>query len=206
MPKRPPGRIPREEASYVSLEYFMTPGSTIPPMLPEAEAIYRKRFANFGAGRPSEHCMPHGIPDGMLIGAPVKFVQNTGVTFLLYEEFNHFRQIFTDGRPFPTDITPAWLGYSVGKWDGDTFVVDTKGFNDQTWLDDAGHPHTDALHTTERYRRGDLGHLELQVTIDDPKAYTKPWSATIQFDFMPDTDMIEDMCDNERDARHAVGK
>jgi hypothetical protein len=206
MPTRAGAKIPSDQGSYASLQYFMAPGSTIPPMLPEAEALYRKRFENFGAGRPSERCMPHGVPDAMMVPGPVKFVQNPGVTFLLYEEFNHFRQVFTDGRDFPRDITPAWFGSSIGKWDGDTFVVDTIGFNDQTWLDDAGHPHTDQLHTTERFRRRDFGHMEMQVTIDDPKAYTKPWTATIQLTFMPDTDMIEDMCDNEKDARHEVGK
>ena len=206
IPTRPSGRIPSEQGSYASLQYFMAPGATIPPMLPEAEALYRKRFENFGAGRPSEHCMPHGIPDAMIVPGPVKFVQNPGVTFLLYEEFNHFRQVFTDGRAFPRDMTPAWFGYSIGKWDGDTFVVDTAGFNDQTWLDDAGHPHTDQLHTTERFRRRDFGHMEMQVTIDDPKAYTKPWTASIQLNFMPDTEMIEDLCDNEKDARHATSK
>jgi hypothetical protein len=205
LPTRTGARIPPEQGSYASLQYFMG-GATIPPMLPEADALYRKRLAVFGAGRPSEHCMPHGIPDAMLVPGPVKFVQNPGVTFLLYEEFNHFRQVFTDGRDFPADMTPTWFGYSIGKWDGDTFVVDTKGYNDQTWLDDAGHPHTDALHTTERFRRRDFGHLELQVTIDDPKAYTKPWTATIQLNYMPDTEMIEDLCDNEKDARHAVVK
>jgi len=133
-------------------------------------------------------------------------VQNPGVTYLLYEEFNHFRQVFTDGRPLPADMQPAWFGYSIGKWEGDTFVVETAGYNDQTWLDDAGHPHTDQLRTIERFRRPDFGRMELQVTIDDPKAYTKPWTVTIQLRFMPDTEMIEDMCDNEKDAAHAVGK
>jgi hypothetical protein len=159
LPTRPAGRIPPEQGSYASLQYFMAPGVTIPPMLPEAETLYRKRFENFGAGRPSEHCMPHGIPDAMIVPGPVKFVQNPGVTFLLYEEFNHFRQVFTDGRALPRDMTPAWFGYSIGKWDGDTFVVDTAGYNDQTWLDDAGHPHTDQLRTTERFRRRDFGHV-----------------------------------------------
>ena len=111
MPTRPTGKIPPEQGSYASLQYFMAPGATIPPMLPEAEALYRKRFENFGAGRPSEHCMPHGVPDAMIVPGPVKFVQNPGVTFLLYEEFNHFRQVFTDGRDFPRDMTPAWFGY-----------------------------------------------------------------------------------------------
>ena len=206
MPTRTGARIPAEQGSYASLQYFMAPGATIPPMLPEADALFRKRFESLGKGRPSEHCMPHGIPDAMIVPGPVKFVQNPGVTYLLYEEFNHFRQVFTDGRPLPADMQPAWFGYSIGKWEGDTFVVETAGYNDQAWLDDAGHPHTDQLRTIERFRRPDFGRMELQVTIDDPKAYTKPWTVTIQLRFMPDTEMIEDMCDNEKDAAHAVGK
>jgi hypothetical protein len=97
-------------------------------------------------------------------------------------------------------MNPAWFGYSIAKWDGDTMVVDSRGFNDQTWLDDAGHPHSDALHTIERFRRVDFGHMEIRVTIDDPAAYTKPWSFTMQFQIMPDTELIEDVCDNEKDA------
>ena len=132
-----------------------------------------------------------------------KFVQTPGLTFILFEEFNHFRQIFTDGRPFPdNDSQPTWLGYSIGKWDGDTFAVDSTGFNDQTWLDDSGHPHTDALRTTERFHRRDFGHMDLIVTIDDPKAYTKPWSVSIPLQLLPDTELIEDICENERDASH----
>jgi hypothetical protein len=125
---------------------------------------------------------------------------------VLYEEFNHFRQIFTDGRSFPKDPNPAWFGYSLGKWDSDAFVVDSIGFNEVSWLDDAGHPHTDQLHTTERFRRRDFGHLDVQVTIDDPKAYTKPWTVSIPLVLMADLEMIEDVCDNEKDAQHAVGK
>jgi hypothetical protein len=204
MPTRPKG-TPAEQASYLSLQYYMA-GSGEIPMQPWAQAVYRKRFETFGAGRPSESCLPHSIPDAMLVPGPVKFIQNPGITVLLYEEFNHFRQIFTDGRSFPKDPNPAWFGYSLGKWDGDTFVVDSVGFNDLSWLDDAGHPHTDQLHTTERFRRPNFGHLELQVTIDDPKAYTKPWIASIPLVLMADMEMIEDVCDNEKDAKHAVGK
>jgi hypothetical protein len=204
MPTRPRG-IPSEQGSYASLQYFMAAGGTI-PMQPWAQAVYQKRFENFGAGRPSERCLPHSIPDAMLVPGPVKFIQNPGITVLLYEEFNHFRQIFTDGRSFPKDPNPAWFGYSLGKWDSDTFVVDSIGFNEVSWLDDAGHPHTDQLHTTERFRRRDFGHLDVQVTIDDPKAYTKPWTVSIPLVLMADLEMIEDVCDNEKDAQHAVGK
>jgi hypothetical protein len=189
-----------------NLEDFMRPGEKIPPLLPPEDALYQKRLANFMADRPSSHCLPHGIPDQMLIGVPMKIVQNPGVTFILYEEFARFRQIFTDGRPHPPVTQPAWLGYSVGQWEGDWFVADTRGFNDKSWLDDSGRPHTEALHTLEKFRRRDFGHMEVEITIDDPKAYAQPWSFPLQFEFLADTEIIEDVCDNERDYAHAVGK
>jgi hypothetical protein len=186
-----------------NLEDFMRPGEKIPPLLPDAEALYKQRQANFMADRPSGRCLPHGIPDQMLIGVPLKIVQNPGLTLILYEEFARFRQIFTDGRPSPPVASPAWLGYSIGRWDGDWFVVDTRGFNDRSWLDDSGRPHTEMLHTIERFHRKDFGHMDIEVTIDDLGAYTKPWSFPMQFVFLPDTEMIEDVCDNERDYNHS---
>jgi len=189
-----------------NLADFMRPGETIPPMLPAAAEIYKQRQANFMADRPSSKCLPHGIPDQMLIGVPLKIVQNRGVTFILYEEFARFRQIFTDGRGPAPVAAPAWLGYSIGKWDGDWFVVDTRGFNDKSWLDDSGRPHTEALHTIERFHRTNFGHMDVEITIDDPGAYTKPWSFPMKFEFLADTDFIEDVCDNERDSKHSVGK
>jgi hypothetical protein len=98
------------------------------------------------------------------------------------------------------------MGYSVGKWEGDTLIVDSSGFNDQTWLDDGGHPHSDALHVIERFRRTDFGHLELGITIDDPKMYTKPWTVTVPYNLVPDTELIEYVCENEKDLVHMVGK
>lgn len=193
-----PRSISADAGSYASLDYWMTGGDVI-SMQPWAETLFKQRYAAFGAGRPSERCLPHGIPDAMLV-ANFKIVQNSGLFLILYEEFARFRQIFTDGRGFPADMNPAWFGYSIAKWDGDTMVVDSRGFNDQTWLDDAGHPHSDALHTIERFRRVDFGHMEIRVTIDNPAAYTKPWSFTMQFQIMPDTELIEDVCDNEKDA------
>jgi hypothetical protein len=188
------------------LEDFMRPGEKIPPLLPPEDVIYQKRLANSMADRPSSRCLPHGIPDQMLIGVPMKIVQNPGVTFILYEEFARFRQIFTDGRPHPPVTQPAWLGYSVGHWDGDWFVADTRGFNDRSWLDDSGRPHTEALHTIEKFRRRDFGHMDVEITIDDPKAYAKPWSFPLQFEFLADTEIIEDVCDNERDSAHSGGR
>ena len=187
-----------------NLEDFMRPGETIPPLRPAAAALYQQRQANYMADRPSSRCLPHGIPDQMLIGVPMMIVQDPGLTLILYEEFARFRQIFTDGRPHPPVTQPAWLGYSTGRWEGEWFVVDTRGFNDKSWLDDSGRPHTEALHTIERFRRRDFGHLEVEITIDDPQAYTRPWSFPLQFQFLADTEIIEDVCDNERDSRHAI--
>ncbi len=174
---------------------------------PWAAALYKERQENFSKGRPSESCLPHGIPDAMMVpSAPFKFVQTPGVTVILYENQGRFRQIFTDGRDFPAEMTPAWLGYSIGKWDGDTFVVETRGFNDRSWLDDGGHPHSDALRVTERFRRRDFGHMEFEITIDDPKAYIRPWTARVPFEFYPDVEIMEWVCENEKDAARSVGK
>ena len=203
-------RNPRQRVTILAtgpnLEDFMRPGERIPPLLPAAEALYQQRMASFMADRPSAHCLPHGIPDQWLIGNPAKIVQDPGLTLILYEQNTHYRQIFTDGRPHPPVTNPAWLGYSVGRWEGDWFVVDTRGFNDKSWIDDSGRPHTEALHTIERFRRRDFGHMDLEITIDDAGAYTRPWSFPLQFEFLPDTDIIEDVCENEKDASHVVGK
>jgi hypothetical protein len=172
-----------------------------------AGALYRERQANFSKDRPSGRCLPHGVPDAMLVPAtPFKIIQTPGVALILFENQGHFRQVFTDGRGFPPEMQPTWLGYSIGKWEGDTFVVETTGFNDQTWLDDGGHPHSDAYHATERFRRRDFGHLDMEITIDDPKAYTNPWKATVQFEYFPDMELMESVCENELDAQHMVGK
>jgi len=173
---------------------------------PWAEALYKARAENNGKGTPSERCLPHGITKAVSVPEPFKIVQTQELIVILHEEFNHYRQIFTDGRGVPENRNPTWLGYSRGKWDGDTLVVDTVGFVDETWLDFRGHPATDALHIIERIRRRDFGHLEIQFTIDDPKAYVKPWAVTMMFDLLPDTELIEHICENETDAAHLVGK
>jgi hypothetical protein len=177
------------------------------PMNPWAAAVYKQRLETMGRDKPQLHCLPHGVPDAMLVPTiPFKIVQTPRELMVLYEEFNQYRQIFTDGRSLPEDPNPAWFGYSIGKWEGDTFVVDTAGFKEGTWLDNGGHPHTDALHITERFRRPNFGTLELDVAIDDPKAYPKPWkSATIHFKLLPDTELIEHLCENEKDAQHLLG-
>ena len=166
------------------------------PFRPSALALYKERLARESTGSPSERCRPKGIPAPMLPPVPFKIVQNPGLTVILFEEFNRFRQIFTDGRRKPKVEFPSWWGYSTATWDGDTFVVDTAGFNDKTWLDKVGHPHTDALHTIERFRRIDFGHMQLELTIDDPKAYTKPWTVRIPFQFVPDIELMDDACES----------
>lgn len=169
------------------------------PFLPWARELHAQRQRALGVGAPTERCLPHGIPDAMLTRTlPFKILQMPGVTVILYEEFNNWRQIFTDGRPLPRDPQPAWLGYSVGSWDGDTFVIETAGFNDKSWLDAGGTPHTEALRTTERLRRIDVGHMEITFTFDDPKTFTRPWSATVRFNLLPDTELLEHHCDNEK--------
>ena len=135
----------------------------------------------------------------------MKFVQTPGLLLVVYEDAPT-RQIFLDGRELPRDPNPSWMGYSVGHWEGDTLVVDTTGFNDRTWLDLAGHPHTEALHVTERFRRPDFGHIQLQITFDDAKAYVKPWTIAVDVDFAPDTELLENVCnENEKDRSHLVG-
>ena len=169
------------------------------PFLPWAKALHDERQKALGVGAPSERCLPHGIPAAMLTRTlPFKILQMRGVTVVLYEEFNNWRQIFTDGRPLPNDPQPAWLGYSVGSWDGETFVVKSEGFNDKSWLDAGGTPHTEALRTTERLRRIDVGHMEITFTFEDPKTFTKPWSVTVKFNLLPDTELLEHHCDNEK--------
>jgi len=180
-----------------------TPGVELTPAY---AAIYKEHLEQEGRERPSGNCLPHSIPDAMLAPTPFKIIHTPKETLILYEEFVDFRQVFTDGRPLPQDPEPAWFGYSVGRWENGAFVVESRGFNDKSWLDDDGHPHSDALHTIERFRRPDYGHMTLEITIDDPKAYVKPWNATIRFDLVPDTELIESVCENNKDPQHMVGK
>jgi len=177
------------------------------PMLPWAKALYNERKGNLQKGHPSERCLTHGVTDFDTHPTPRRIVQTPGIIAILFESYNHYRQIFLDGRPLPQPSQPSYLGYSVGKWEGDTLVVDTNGLNDQGWLDMNGHPQTETTHVTERFRRRNFGHIDLQVTIDDPKAYSKPWTVALAgWDFLADEELIESICENEKDAVHLVGK
>ena len=173
---------------------------------PWAAEVYRKRQENFGKESPTSHCLPHSVTDFDAHHMPRKVIQLPGLVVFLYEAYHSFRQVFTDGRALPKERDPAWFGYSVGRWEGDTLLVDTVGINDKTWLDDGGHPHSADLHLVERFRRPDFGHMQVQVTIDDPKTYTKPWTATIPWEYVPDTDLLDWVCENNKDLEHMVGK
>jgi hypothetical protein len=134
-------------------------------------------------------------------------VQTAGLIVVMYQGTTNsvHRTIFTDGRKLPVDPNPTWMGYSVGRWEGDTLVVDTAGFNDRGWLDIEGHPHTEALHITERFLRRDFGHMDLEITIDDPKTFTRPFSLKMPQRLTPDTDLIESVCENDRSVPHMLG-
>jgi hypothetical protein len=139
---------------------------------------------------------------GMLSEA-IKIVQAPRITMVLYEAGNLYRQVHTDGRQLPKEFDlPAFNGYSAGRWEGDTLVVETAGFNDKTPLDAMGHSHSDALHVTERLRRRDFGHLDYEITFDDPKSYTKPFTVKIPHDLLPDSDIFETYSENEKDLAH----
>jgi hypothetical protein len=174
---------------------------------PWAAALYKQREDTFRNNTDGIRCLPPGPKAGIAVGNfPMKIIQTPNLVAVLYEYQTMFRQIFTDGRELPRDANPTWMGYSVGSWDGDTLVVITAGYNDRTSLDLAGHPHTEALRVTERYHRVDYGHIDLRVTFEDPKAYTRPWTLPVTLDLMPEGDLIEYVCENERDKQHLVGK
>ncbi len=173
------------------------------PFLPWAEEAFRKADRSPDEWHDGLTCLPRGFPRQAMAGNhPFRIVHAPEMTLMLMEEFTNFRQVFTDGRPLPVNREPTRFGYSIGRWDGNTFIVDTVGISENVVLDNVDHPHTDALHLIERYRRPDLGHLELDLTIDDPKAYSAPWTTRMEFDLFPDAELIEYACENESSARH----
>jgi hypothetical protein len=173
---------------------------------PWAAALYKQSGDNFRNDTDGINCLPPGPKSSISVGSPMKIVQTPNLVIFLYEYQTLFRQVFTDGRSLPEDPNPAWMGYSTGHWEGDTLVVTTTGYNDRTSLDLGGHPHSEALKMTERFHRRDAGHMDLQVTLDDPKAYNKPWTLPVDLDLMPDGELIEFVCENQSDKPHLVGK
>ena len=167
-------------------------------MTPWAAAIQKQRESRDHVDDPYGYCLPPGVPRIHMVGV-YRILLAPGVTVFLHETSAGlmFRQVFTDGRPLPTVTEPTWLGYSVGRWEGDTFVVETSGFRDRGWLDTLkGRPHSDALHVTERFQRRDFGHIDLAITINDPKAFVRPWTVKTVITLQADTEILESFCDN----------
>ena len=174
------------------------------PLSPAGDAAMKRRAA---AQRVDNVCHgEYGWPVAGLLAEPMKIVQAPKETMILYEVDNLRRQIFSDGRQFPAEFEfPAYLGYSTGRWEGDTFVVESRGFNDRTPLDAIGHPRSEAMHVTERYRRKDFGHLDVEMTFDDPQLYSRKFSVRVAFNLVPDNDIFEMFCNqNEKDRVHMV--
>jgi hypothetical protein len=174
---------------------------------PAAEAVFKQHLADFHESDPITRCLPGGPLEILTAGgiARYRIIQSPSVVGLLYERGAMYRQIFMDGRELPKDPNPTWMGYSVGHWEAETLVVETVGFNDRTWLDRVGHPHSEDLRVTERFERVDFGHMRFQITYDDPKTLTRPLSFSLMVNYEPDTEMLETICENERDAAHLVG-
>ncbi len=177
------------------------------PFQPWAKALVDQRADGSHSGEdPIANCLPQGVPRINAAPPPWKVIQKSDVIVILYESANTWRQIFLDGRELGKDFPPTFLGYSTGKWDGDTLVVATGGFNGKSWLDQTGKPISDAAHVTERFRRKDFGHMDIQITIDDAKAYTRSWTVTQQVHLLTNSDVMENACENNLDLQHLGGK
>jgi hypothetical protein len=200
-----PGDDPRGFSKFF-LNVFADVRNEDVPIKPEALPILLERAKTQGKDNPTSHCLPAGLPMGDLLPVPRRFIQLSNLLVILYEGINPQRMIYLDGRKHVLE-QPAWLGYSVGRWEGDTLVVDTRGFNDRSWLDAFGHPRTEAMHIVERLTRRDFGHIDVQMTFEDPGAYTKPFSIRFTQTLTPDTDVIESVCnENEKDRQHLDAK
>lgn len=179
----------------------------LPPdaLTPWARGLRQQRVQDFRKDSPLARCLPVSVPFLNFRGLS-RIVQTPELIVLLHESPNSpHRTIFLDGRQLPKDPGPTWLGYSVGHWEGDALVVNSVGFNDLGWLDVGGNPQTESLRLTERFRRPDFGHLELDVTFEDPKTFTKPFTLHMTKNYAADTEILEDVCENERDSGHLLG-
>ena len=177
------------------------------PIRPETAKALEERLAQPGARDLCDPVLLIGFPLAGLLSEPIKIVQAPRLTLILYEVGGVFRQVYADGRKLPTEINlPAYYGYSVGRWDRDTFVVESAGFNDKTQLDGMGHPHSDQLRVTERFRRRDFGHLDVEMTFDDPRLYTRPFTIRVPHNLLADEDIFEMFSENEKDCSRIGSK
>ena len=176
------------------------------PYLPSTKALVDQRKSGAHANEdPPAHCLPQGVPRIDSAPAPWRLIQTPGYIAIMYEAFGLWRQIFTDGRELDKEFNPTWLGYSTGKWEGDTLVVETRGFNGEAWMDQMGRPTTESTRVIERFQRKDYGHLDIQITVDDPRLYTKPWTVNQGARLAaPGLELMEYVC-QDRDLAHLPG-
>jgi hypothetical protein len=207
-PSGPTPRMPNGKPDLSGVWYAQRPVDPgKPEPLPWAQALLKERAENNAKDAPGAHCMPRGITNaGALF--PYRLVQTASMLILLFEDdIPSHRQVFLDGRSHPKDMDPRWMGHSVGHWEGETLVVDTVGFDDRSWLTAQGHPHTEMMHVIERFHRPDLGHLEIEFTIDDPGTYARPWTIKRVSDLDTKDEVGEYVCtENNKDVEHMVGK
>jgi hypothetical protein len=211
-PKEQPGRAPRARGGKPDLSGVWRPALPTdwghPEPLPWAAAKAKEWQDNHAKDLPQSRCLPLGM-DLITIVTPIKLVQTPKLLVMLFDEGDLPRQVFLDGRSHPKEYPLlAWAGHSIGHWDGDTLVVDSRGFNDKSWIGFPSHPHTEQLHVTERFRRPDYGHLDMEITIDDPGAFAKPWTYKKVLRLAPPGEDVEEyICnENNRDLDHYVGQ
>jgi hypothetical protein len=194
-------QIDINDSTKEGLNVFWGVKSNDVPLQPAGLAVLKQREKMTS---PSARCLPEGVPAGMFF-YPSKIVQAPSEIVILLGTGDPPRQIYTDGRAIPNDLQPSWMGYSVGKWQGDTLVVETTGFKEESWLDGSGHPRSESMHIRENYHRRDFGHLDVEITFDDPKYYTRSFSLKTSFHLIPDGDVLEFVCsENEKDRAHSV--
>jgi hypothetical protein len=194
-------RVDAGDRLYSNIAVDLKPGD----VAPWADAIYQKRKLEFGKDSMETLCLPMGPQYLTTRFRRSRIVQTPTLILVLYDDLVH-REIFMDGRSLESDPNPTWLGYSVGRWEGDTLVVESNGYTDRSWLDFEGHPHTEELRITERYTRRAFGHIELKVEMTDPKAYPNGIRFTMPLTFQPDTELLELVCENHGRSRERISR
>jgi hypothetical protein len=205
-PRTPDGKPDFSGVWMTPPSYLLSAFSQQPDLQPWAEAIVKERLLNEAKDKPSARCLPDNESTEPFVGLiPVKIVQTRALLVALIEDVIAAHQVFLDGRSHPSDVEPTWMGHSVGKWDGDTLVIDTVGFNDKSWIFVVT-PHSGMLHVITRLRRLDLGHLQIEATYDDPATFKKPVKTTVVDVLAPDEELDEVVCENNQYTEHVSGK